>query len=98
MRGSFSPTASARRARSMALCRDFSGSSVQPSLTSIMWHIAAAAFIAKGRIAGDDEQPADAAERRDNLLDHAVGKIFLLRVAAHISERQDRDRRLVGER
>jgi hypothetical protein len=47
-------------------------------------------------IAGDDEQPADPAERGDDLLDHAVGEIFLLRIAAHILERQHRDRRLVG--
>jgi hypothetical protein len=37
-------------------------------------------------------------ECRDDLLDHAVGEIFLLRVAAHIGEGQHRDRRLVGER
>ena len=37
-------------------------------------------------------------ERGDDLLDHAVGEIFLLRVAAHVLERQHRDRRLVGER
>ena len=37
-------------------------------------------------------------ERGDDLLDHAVGEIFLLRVAAHVLERQHRDRRLVGQR
>src|SRR4029077_20321104 len=37
-------------------------------------------------------------ERGDDLLDHAVRKILLLWVAAHIGERQHRDRRLVGER
>jgi hypothetical protein len=49
-------------------------------------------------IAGDDEPPADAGECRDDLLDHAVGEIFLLRIAAHIGEGQHCDRRLVGER
>jgi len=59
-------------------------------------HIYRLALIGKARIAGDDEQPADAAERGDDLLDHAVGEIFLLRVARHVLERQHRDRRLVG--
>ena len=39
-----------------------------------------------------------ARQRGDDVLDHAVGEIFLLRVAAHIGERQHRDRRLVGQR
>jgi hypothetical protein len=54
------------------------------------------ALVGEGRIAGDDEEPADAGERGDDLLDHAVREIFLLRVAAHILKRQYRDRRLVG--
>jgi hypothetical protein len=49
----------------------------------------------KGRIAGDDEKPADAGECRDDLLDHPVSEIFLIRIAAHIGERQHRDRWLV---
>ena len=36
-------------------------------------------------------------KRRDDVLDHAVGEIVLLGVAAHVHERQDGDRRLVGE-
>src|SRR5262249_34417468 len=61
-------------------------------------HVDPMAFVNEGRVAGDDEQPANAGECRDDLLDHAVGKIFLLRVAAHIREGQHRDRRLVGQR
>src|SRR5262249_6359379 len=34
---------------------------------------------------------------RNDLLDHPVGKVLLLRIAAHILERQHCDRRLVGE-
>ena len=56
------------------------------------------AFVGGGRIAGDDEEPAYTRQGGDDLLDHAVGEIFLLRVAAHIGEGQNRDRRLVGER
>jgi hypothetical protein len=33
----------------------------------------------------------------DNLLDHAVCEIFLLRIATHFLERQNRDRRLIGQ-
>src|SRR5262249_1092707 len=55
------------------------------------------AFVGEARIAGDDKEPADAGERRDDLLDHPVGEVFLFRVAAHILERQYRDRWLVGQ-
>src|SRR5438105_10502949 len=61
-------------------------------------HIDCLALVGEARIAGDDEQPADARQRGDDLLDHAVDEIFLLRVAAHVLKWQDRDRRLVGER
>src|SRR5262249_23716855 len=44
------------------------------------------------------EEPPDAGECGDDLLDHAVREIFLLGVAAHVLKRQDRDRRLVRER
>src|SRR6202040_906263 len=61
-------------------------------------HTDRSSLVSGAGIAGDDEQPADAAERGDDLLDHAIGEIFLLRIAAHILERQNRDRRLVGQR
>jgi len=48
-------------------------------------------FVGKARIARDDKQPFDARQARDDVLDHAVDKIILLRVAAHIGKRQDRD-------
>ena len=51
-------------------------------------HVDGAALVGEARIAGDHEEPADAGERRDDLLDHAVGEVFLLRVAAHIGEGQ----------
>ena len=67
-------------------------------LAADLLHIDCPALVSEGRIAGDDKQPADAGERGDDLLDHAVGEVFLLRIAAHIGKGQDRDRRLVGER
>jgi hypothetical protein len=62
-----------------------------------LFHIDGLAFARKARIARDHEEPADAAERSDDLLDHAVGEILLLRVATHVLERQHGDRRLVGQ-
>src|SRR5262249_9163180 len=43
-------------------------------------------------------EPADTRECGDDLLDHTVGEVLLLRVAAHVLERQHRDGRLVGQR
>jgi len=60
-------------------------------------HVDRAALVGEARIARDDKEPADARERRNDLLDHAVGEIFLFRVAAHVGEWQHCDRRLVGQ-
>jgi len=67
-------------------------------LAADLFHIDGLALVRKARIAGDDEEPADAGKRSDDLLDHAVGEIFLLRVAAHIRKGQHCNRRLVGQR
>ena len=48
------------------------------------------ALIRKARIAGDHKEPANAAERGDDLLDHAVGEILLLGIAAQVLKRQYR--------
>ena len=55
------------------------------------------ALVGEARIAGDHEQPFDPRQAGDDVLDHAVGEIFLLRIAAHVLERQHRDRGLVGQ-
>src|SRR6516162_5091986 len=65
--------------------------------TADLFHVDGLPLVRKTRIAGDDEHPANAAERGDDLLDHAVGEILLLWVAAHIGKGQDRDGWLVGE-
>jgi hypothetical protein len=57
-------------------------------LAADLLHVNGLALVRKARIAGDDEEPADARERRDDLLDHAVGEILLLRIAAQIGEGQ----------
>ena len=55
-----------------------------------------APLIGENRIAGRDEEPADQAQRRDDLLDHAVGEKLEFRIAGHVVERQRRDRGFVG--
>src|SRR5215831_16609287 len=60
-------------------------------------HIDRLALVRKGRIAGDDEEPTDAGERGDDLLDHTVCEIFLLGVTAHIGEGQHGNRRFVRQ-
>ena len=55
------------------------------------------AFVRKGRIPGDNKQPADLRNRGDDFLDHAIDEIFLLGITAHICEWQHGDRRLVGQ-
>ena len=55
-----------------------------------------APLVGEGRVARDDEQRRKARERRDDVLDHTVGKI-VIRLAAEIVERQDRDRGLLGK-
>src|SRR6516164_3645613 len=66
-------------------------------LSADLLHLDRLAFVRKARIAGDHEEPADAGERGNDLLNHAVGEIFLLRVTAQIGEGQYRDRRLVRQ-
>ena len=55
------------------------------------------ALIGEARIARDHQQAADLREVGDHILGYPVGEIFLLRVAAHVLERQHGDRRLVGD-
>ena len=55
------------------------------------------ALVGEARIAGDHEQRLEARQRGDDVLDHAVGEILLLGIAAHVLERQHGDGRLVGQ-
>ena len=48
------------------------------------------ALVGEGGIAGDDEEPRHLGEVGDQVLDEAIGEIFLLRVAAHDDERHYR--------
>ena len=54
------------------------------------------ALVGERRIARDDEEPAQLRQTGDDVLGNAVGEIFLLRVAAHVGERQYGDRWSIG--
>jgi len=56
------------------------------------------ALVGEARIAGDHEQPRKARNCGGDILDDAVGEILLLRVAAEILKRQDRQRRFLWQR
>jgi hypothetical protein len=60
-------------------------------------HIDHAAFIREGRIASDDEERRIPGQNSNDLLDHAVGEIFLLGVAGHILEWHHRQRWLIRQ-
>ena len=55
------------------------------------------ALVGKAGVPGDDEEPTRFRKRSDNVLGNSVGKVFLLRVTAHVLKCQDCDRRLVGK-
>lgn len=54
-------------------------------------HIHRAALVGEARVPRDDEQPADARQAGDDVLDHAVGEIVLIGIAAQVDERQHGD-------
>src|SRR6516162_2291471 len=55
---------------------------------SDLLHVDHLAFVSEARISGYDEEPANAAERGNNVLNHSLGEIFLLGIAAHIGKGQ----------
>ena len=56
------------------------------------------ALVGEARMARDHEQPFDPRQTGDDVLDHAVAEVFLIRIAAHILEWQHGNRRFVGQR
>src|SRR2546423_7713737 len=64
-------------------------------LPSYSLHIDGLALVGEARIASDHEQPSNPAEGGYDVLDHAIGKVFLLGITTHVLKRQDSNRRLV---
>ncbi len=61
-------------------------------------HLHRATLVGERGVARDDGEARDLREISDDVLGDAVAEILLLRVAAHIGEWQDRDRRFVAFR
>ena len=61
-------------------------------------HMDGFALVDERRIARDHEEPAQLAERRDDVLADAVCKIVLRRIGTHIEERKHRDDGPLGQR
>ena len=51
-------------------------------------HVHRPTLVSEARISGDDKERANARQRGDDLLNHAIDEISLLGVAAHIREGQ----------
>src|SRR5262245_6677833 len=49
-------------------------------------------FVDERRISGDHCETGEAAKRSDDVINHAIGKVVLLRIAAEIGEGQDGQR------
>jgi hypothetical protein len=58
-------------------------------LASDLTNVDRFALVGEARIASDHEQPPDTRQPGDDVLDNPVDKIFLLRIAAHVLERQN---------
>src|SRR5262249_58814892 len=68
-----------------------------PKSAPDFFNIDGSAFKGEARIASDDEQRFEQRKRRNDLLNHSVREVFLLRIAAHVLKRQHGDGRLVRE-
>src|SRR6266576_1565376 len=66
-------------------------------LASHLLHIDCAPFVGEARIPCDNEKPVKFRKCCNDFLDHSVREILLVGVTAHVLERQDRDRRLIGQ-
>src|SRR6516225_10377767 len=71
---------------------------VHAELTADLLYVDRTALVGEAAVARDDKEPPDLRQRGDDVLGHAVREKLLFRVAAHVLERQHRDRRLVGQR
>jgi hypothetical protein len=54
-------------------------------------HVGRLVLVDEGRVAGDDEQPAEPCKSGDDVLGQAVGEEVVLGIPAHIDERQHRN-------
>src|SRR4029453_9015918 len=67
-------------------------------LPSQMLHIHRFALVSEGRVAGNDEEPVQSGQRRDDVLSDSVAEVLLLGITRHVGERQYGNRGLVRQR
>src|SRR6476660_7096742 len=65
-------------------------------LSADLLHVHRASLVSQARVVRDDEQPLDACEASDYVVDHSIGEVLLLRIAAQVGERQNGDGGLFG--
>ncbi|MCY1549075.1 hypothetical protein D9M68_852270 [compost metagenome] len=63
-----------------------------------LFHIHGPALVGKAGVTRNHEEPIDARQASDNVIDYAVDEVFLRLAATQIRERQDGDRRFLGHR
>ena len=68
-----------------------------PELSGHIAHVDRLALVGKGGVARDHEEPWLMRQAGDDVFGEPVGEILLIGVAAHVLERQHRDRGLVGQ-
>src|SRR5215470_14212582 len=66
-----------------------------PKFFADLFHVHRPTLVGEARIPGDHEEPTDARQRGDDLLDLAIRKIPLFRVTTQVLERQHCDGWLV---
>jgi hypothetical protein len=69
-----------------------------PELASDLLHVDGAPLVREARVAGDDEQRLEMRQRRDDVIDHSVREIFLLRIGAQVGEWQNSNGGFIGQR
>src|SRR5262245_15591127 len=69
-----------------------------PQLATGLPHIHRPTLVGEAGVARDDKQRSKARQRRDDFFHHAVGEVFLFRVAAHVLKWQNGDGWLVRKR
>src|SRR5262249_13887850 len=67
-------------------------------LTAHLPNVDGLALVSEARIARDYKQPPDTRQSSNDVLDHAVSKVFLLGIAAQVGESEDGDRGIVRKR
>jgi hypothetical protein len=64
-----------------------------PELLSYLLDLYRFALVSERRVAGDHEEARHIRQVGNNILRNTITEVFLFRVAAHVVERQDRNRR-----